>query len=86
MFSYGPLLGRDASVALLAVMTALKCLELGTQRDAHVVICLGYFLTITNFLYSQTIPTAVFMLLMLIWLTATIGQPAGSRQAHAAGR
>jgi transglutaminase-like putative cysteine protease len=71
MLSYGPLLGRDASVALLAVMVALKCMELRTQRDADVVICLGYFLTITNFLYSQTILTAVCMLIALVWLTAT---------------
>jgi len=71
VLSYGPLLGRDASVALLAVMTALKCMELRTQRDANVVMCLGYFLTITNFLYSQTILTALFMALVLLWLTAT---------------
>jgi transglutaminase-like putative cysteine protease len=69
--SYGPMLGRDASVALLAVMTGLKCLELRTLRDAHVVICLGYFLIITNFLYSQTMLTAGFMLLVLVWLTTT---------------
>ena len=71
ILSYGPLLGRDASVALLAVMVALKCMELRTQRDANVVICLGYFLTITNFLYSQSIPTAGGMLVALVWLTAT---------------
>jgi transglutaminase-like putative cysteine protease len=69
--SYGPMLGRDASVALLAVMTGLKCLELRTLRDAHVAICLGYFLIITNFLYSQTMLTAGFMLVVLVWLTAT---------------
>jgi hypothetical protein len=71
ILSYGPLLGRDASVALLAVMVALKCMELRSQRDANVVICLGYFLTITNFLYSQSIATAAFMLIALMWLTAT---------------
>jgi len=70
--SYVPFLGRDASIALLAVMTALKALELRTLRDATVVICLGYFLIITNFLYSQTIPTALVMLLVLVWLTATM--------------
>jgi transglutaminase-like putative cysteine protease len=71
ILSYGPLLGRDASVALLAVMVALKCMELRSQRDANVVICLGYFLIITNFLYSQSIATAAFMLVALLWLTAT---------------
>ena len=71
IMTFGPMLGRDASVALLAVMMALKCLELRTLRDASVVVCLGYFLIVTNFLYSQTIATAVFMLLVLAWLTAT---------------
>jgi transglutaminase-like putative cysteine protease len=69
--TFGPVLGRDASVALLAVMMALKCLELRTLRDANIVVCLGYFLIVTNFLYSQTIPTAVYMLVVLAWLTAT---------------
>jgi hypothetical protein len=59
--TYIPFLRRDASVALLALMMALKCLELRTLRDATVAICLGYFLIITNFLYSQTIPYSAFM-------------------------
>ena len=53
--------GRDAAVALLAIMLGLKVLELKALRDATVAICLGFFLIITNFLYSQTIPTALFM-------------------------
>ncbi len=70
--TYIPFLRRDASVALLALMMALKCLELRTLRDATVAICLGYFLIITNFLYSQTIPTALFMAIVMGWLTATM--------------
>jgi transglutaminase-like putative cysteine protease len=70
--TYVPLLGRDASVALLAIMMALKSLELRTLRDAAMVLCLGYFLIITGFLYSQTISTALFMLAVMAWLTATM--------------
>jgi transglutaminase-like putative cysteine protease len=70
--TYIPFLHRDASVALLALMMALKCLELRTLRDATVAICLGYFLIITNFLYSQTIPTALFMAVVMGWLTTTM--------------
>jgi transglutaminase-like putative cysteine protease len=72
LMSYGPGFGRDASVALLAFMLALKVLELKALRDATVVICLGFFLIITNFLYSQTIPTALYMLAVMAWLTATL--------------
>ncbi|PWT73063.1 MAG: DUF3488 domain-containing protein, partial [Proteobacteria bacterium] len=67
-----PAFGRDASVALLALMLGLKVLELKTLRDAVVVSCLGFFLIITDFLYSQTIPTAGFTLFIMAWLIATL--------------
>ena len=70
--SYGPHLGRDASVALLAVMLALKVLELKTLRDAMVAVCLGFFLIVTNFLYSQSIATALYMLAAMAWFTAIL--------------
>ncbi len=87
--NYGPMLGRDASVALLAVMTGLKCLELRSLRDAHVVICLGYFLIITNFLYSQTMLTAAVMVLVLTWLTTitvTLEDRGGGLRTSQAGK
>ncbi len=68
--SYGRLLGRDAGVALLVVMLGLKLLELATHRDAMVLTFLAYFLVITNFLYSQTIPTALYMLVAVWFITA----------------
>jgi len=64
--------GRDAGVALLIVMLALKLLETRSQRDAMLLIFLGYFLVITNFLYSQTIPTALYMLCCVWIITATM--------------
>jgi asparagine N-glycosylation enzyme membrane subunit Stt3 len=59
--SYHTLFGREAGVTLLILLAALKQLELRTRRDATVVIYLGCFIVITNFLYSQGIPTALFM-------------------------
>lgn len=70
--SYGDLLGRDAGVALLVVMLALKLLETTRLRDAMLLLLLGYFLVITNFLYSQSIPTALYMLLAVLAITATM--------------
>lgn len=67
---YGTIFGRDAGVALLVVMLALKLLEMRTSRDAMLLIFLSYFLVITNFLYSQTIPTALYMLACLWFITA----------------
>ena len=71
-FSYRTLYGRDVGVALLTVMLALKLMEMSAARDAMVVILLAYFLVITNFLYSQTIPTALYMLLVVWLITATM--------------
>jgi protein-glutamine gamma-glutamyltransferase len=66
--SYGRLLGRDPGVTLLLVMLALKLLEMATLRDAMVMVFLCYFLVITNFLYSQSIATALYML-CVVWVT-----------------
>jgi transglutaminase-like putative cysteine protease len=70
--SYGTLFGRDAGVALLVVMLTLKLLEMASMRDAMIVIFLSYFVVLTNFLYSQTIPTALLMLLGVWIITGTM--------------
>ena len=79
--SYGRILGRDSGIALLMVMLALKLMEMATLRDAMVLIFIAYFLVITNFLYSQTIPTTVFMV-FVIWIVTTtmVGFQFRSRQ------
>jgi len=89
---YGTILGRDAGVGLLVVMLTLKILEMRTVRDGMLLIFLSYFLVITNFLYSQTIPTAIYMLACVWVITASmIGiqystQPRGStHQLRTAG-
>ena len=65
--SYRTIFGRDAGIALLMVMLALKLLEARTCRDGMLLSFLGYFLVITNFLHSQTIPTGLYML-ACVWL------------------
>src|SRR3569623_253911 len=69
---YGTLLGRDAGAALLIAMLGLKLLELREPRDVYVVACLGYFLVIVHFLYSQTPLLVVYMLATVVLLTATL--------------
>jgi len=70
--SYRTLYGRDVSVALLTVMAALKLMEMSKPRDSMVVVLLAYFLVITNFFYSQSIPTALYMLVIVWVITATM--------------
>ncbi len=69
---YGTLFGREPGVALLSIMIAMKLLELQSRRDATVLVFLAYFLVITNFLYSQTLPTALLMLAAVWLITATM--------------
>lgn len=71
VLEYRTLLGRDAGVALLVVMLALKLMETRSQRDGTLLGFLGFFLLVTNFLYSQTIATALYML-ACAWLLITV--------------
>lgn len=70
--SYRTLYGRDVGVAVLTVMAALKLMEMSRPRDSMVVVLLAYFIVITNFFYSQTIPTALYMLFVVWLITATM--------------
>ncbi len=66
------LFGREAGVTLLVMLLALKLLEMRTLRDVHVATFLSYFLTLTNFFYSQTVATAVLMLATVVVITASL--------------
>lgn len=65
-------LGRDAGVALLGALAGLKLLELRNSRDYYVVCVLTYFLVVTNFFFSQEIPTALYLLLVTALATAAM--------------
>lgn len=66
------LLGRDAGVTLVVILLALKTLELRARRDAFVLFFLGFFAMLTNFFYSQSLMTAVTMLLALLGLLTAL--------------
>jgi transglutaminase-like putative cysteine protease len=70
--SYHTVFGRDAGVALLVAMLTLKLLESRTLRDSMVVIFISYFLVITHFLYSQSIPTGLYLLVVVLVITTTL--------------
>ncbi|OIR19795.1 protein-glutamine gamma-glutamyltransferase [mine drainage metagenome] len=69
--TFHTLFGREAGVTLLILLATLKLLELRAVRDATVLIYLSCFIIITNFFYSQSIPTALFMLLSLLVIVTT---------------
>ena len=69
---YRTVIGRDAGLALLTVMTSFKFLESRNHRDLLILIFLCYFLIATHFLFSQSILTASLMLITLVVITATL--------------
>ncbi len=87
------LLGKEAGVTMLVVLMALKTLELRARRDALVIFFLGFFLLLTQFLYSQSLLAGLW-LLVAVWglLTALavahmpVGRPPLKRAAGTAAR
>ena len=87
------LMGREAGVTMLVVLMALKTLELRARRDTMVVFFLGFFLVLTHCLYSQSLLTALAMVVSA-WglLTAQVlanmpvGRPPLRRAAALAAR
>ena len=92
-WSHRTLLGKEAGVTLVVALMALKTLELRARRDAFVVFFLGFFLILTQFLYSQSMAVALSMLVS-VWglLTALVlahmpsGVPALRQAAGLAAR
>lgn len=69
---YRTLFGRQPGIILLSLFAGLKLLETRSHRDAAVAAFLGYFLIITNFLYTQSIPTALLMCVAVFTITTTL--------------
>lgn len=72
LWQFHTLFGREAGVTLVTLLAALKTLELRARRDAFVITSLGFFLILTQFLYSQSLPIAALMLLVLLGLLSTL--------------
>ena len=61
-WTYQTFFGRDAGVAMLVLLLTCKLLEMRAKRDLFVVVCLSFFLMLTNLFYSQSISSALLML------------------------
>ena len=81
LLQYRTLFGRDAGVALFTLMVSLKLLELKSERDAWLIVFLGYFFVITHFLYSQNLFIAAYLFL-IAWLLTTLLIAFSQPRAH----
>ncbi len=66
LLEYHTLFGREVGVTMLMLLATFKLMELKTKRDAMALIYLACFIIITNFLYSQSLSTALSMLASLL--------------------
>lgn len=69
--AYDTFFGRDAGVSMLVLLLTCKLLEMRARRDLFVVICLSFFLMLTNLFYSQSIGTALWMLATTVAILTT---------------
>ena len=65
---YGYFLGRDPGVALLFLMAGAKFMETRRERDGTLAVCLGAFLAMTQFLYEQSIISAVLLFITVLYI------------------
>lgn len=70
----------EGATALLLLAFALKLLEMKTRRDAILVIFLCYFVIATQFLFSQSLPLAIYELTATVLVTSAL---IGMNQMHA---
>lgn len=71
LITYRTFFGREAGVAMLSLLLALKLLEMHAKRDLFVVLFLSFFLILAGFFYSQSIGTALMTLAALIAILTT---------------
>ncbi|HEY9051563.1 MAG TPA: DUF3488 and transglutaminase-like domain-containing protein [Gammaproteobacteria bacterium] len=72
VFHYGTIFGRTAGTGILIVLLGVKLLESRKLRDYMLLIALSFFVIVTNFLFSQTIPTVIFMFITVIILVMSL--------------
>lgn len=71
-FSYGTFLGLEPTVALLLIAFALKFIELAQRKDAYVLLFLGYFVCVTEFLFSQDLLIVLYSMFTVLLITTAL--------------
>ncbi len=72
LLSFRSLIGLEPTVALLLIAFAFKLLELAERKDAYVLLFLGYFVILTEFLFSQDLLIVLLCLLNVILVTTAL--------------
>lgn len=69
---FGTFLGKTAGSVLLSLLLVIKLHESFSRRDYMMLISLSFFIIVTNFLFSQSIPTVLYMLTIILVLVMSM--------------
>lgn len=69
--SYAGKTGTEAMVGLLVCAFSLKLLEVNSARDAQLLVFIGFIITATQFLFSQTPLAALYGIFCVVLLLAS---------------
>ncbi|RLT98640.1 transglutaminaseTgpA domain-containing protein [Ketobacter sp.] len=72
VYYHGTIFGPDAGVALLISAYLFKQLEMYTRRDAFLIIILSFFVLATEFLFSTSLFTSLYVFVVLVVITAAL--------------
>lgn len=72
VYYHGTVFGPDAGVALLITAYLFKQLEMYTRRDAFLVVILSFFVLATEFLFSTSLFTSMYIFMVLVVITGTL--------------
>jgi transglutaminase-like putative cysteine protease len=70
--SYSSVVGLEPTVALLIAGFSFKLIEAATRREAYLLLFLGYFVAVTEFLFEQGLGTVLYMVLPVLLLTTAL--------------
>jgi len=65
---FGTVFGASAGSVILSILLTLKLHESVSHRDYMLLMALSFFIIVTNFLFSQSIPTLIYMLFAIVIL------------------
>ncbi|HYA66865.1 MAG TPA: DUF3488 domain-containing protein, partial [Burkholderiaceae bacterium] len=80
LIEYGTLFGRKASVNFLLVLIGLKILEMRARRDVLVIVFLSLFVLQTQYLFDESMLSAVVMVtsvFLLFFVLLSVNLPEG---------
>ncbi len=72
IMTYGSFLGLEPTVVMLITAYIFKLLEMRSRRDIIVVIYLSYFVIVTQLLFTQTMPHAIYLFLSAALVTTSL--------------